>query len=423
MSLQQIEQLNQDLDRTLEALERSTRTTSSEGPYIVVDSDDMSLTLGVAETDRGRQMHSQYRRGSLPRSHSADARDGFRQSHRVTFSNPNYNQERESTGPEPISCSTPSGTWNGDRPRTSFGTEEYRNRSEENSGLPRFYRPEEEPPRWTPEQPEQYRLSPVSVPKFKTGNDWRCFLTEFCEMVELTRMRPTLQLVHLKQAIPEDAKRILYQYKVTTIDQALKILTDLYEPKCDSWTALQDLQKIVQSPGERLRVLAGRIQDAARKYAETVHMTELDLEQMTKDRFKHAVANEETRDHLLWEQTEMTLEAMIQRAQRFEDSRRSGSKQVQKAFRTVEQNPEKDKLEQEITELKRRLEELQRNKEYRQNRKPSFQCWNCGEKGHYARKCQKEKLGDGFTYRPKKTNQMKRQKQRVSGTQTEQSLN
>ena len=69
-----------------------------------------------------------------------------------------------------------------------------------------------------------------------------------------------------------------------------------------------------------------------------MRISEVDLEQMTKDRFKHAVASEETRDHLLWEETEMSLEMMVQRAQKFEDSRNSGRKQIQKALRAKEQS-------------------------------------------------------------------------------------
>ena len=40
----------------------------------------------------------------------------------------------------------------------------------------------------------------------------------------------------------------------------------------DTWTVLQELEKITQKPGERLRVLASRI-EVARRYEETLANT------------------------------------------------------------------------------------------------------------------------------------------------------
>ena len=443
MSMKQIDKLHQKLDRTLETLEKSTRTPVSEGSYMVIDSDDMSLTLGAGGMADSLQTRPDRRRS---RSFSADT--GFDDgSRRVSFTEPvKMDEGRESIVPEPTCYSTPrERSWErADRkmdysadpearyrpdPRTgyssSYGTEwnrdgDDRRRRDMAPGFSRVHSPERSFSTRAdrgPSRPEEnFRFTPVSLPRYRAGDDWRCFLTEFGEMVQLSRMRPEIQLLQLKQSIPEDAKRILYQHKVVTVERALGILTDLYEPKRDSWTLLQDLQRLSQNPGERLRALAGRIQDVARRYAETVHISEDDLEQMTKDRFKHAVSSDETRDHLLWEETEMSLEMMIRKAQKFEDSRNSGRKPVQKALRT-EQSSDKSKLVKEVADLKRQLASLQSSRSITE-KKQSFQCWNCGDKGHYSRNCKRAKKGDGFTFRPKR-DKPKVQKQRVSETQTD----
>ena len=62
---------------------------------------------------------------------------------------------------------------------------------------------------------------PIVLPKFEVGGDWRCFLTEFREMAELADLKPTHQMVYFKQAIPEEAKKMLFQHKVGTIQQAV----------------------------------------------------------------------------------------------------------------------------------------------------------------------------------------------------------
>ena len=101
-----------------------------------------------------------------------------------------------------------------------------------------------------------YAVPPVSPPKFSPGGDWKCFLSEFRDMVQLSDMRPTHQLAYFKQAVPDEAKKILYQHEVTSVEQAIKMLTEMYEPVKDTWTVLQELEKISQKPGERFRVLA-----------------------------------------------------------------------------------------------------------------------------------------------------------------------
>ena len=119
----------------------------------------------------------------------------------------------------------------------------------------------------------RYPVRPVNPPKFSPGGDWRCFLAEFKDMVCLADMKPSHQLAYFKQSVPDEAKKMLYQHKVTTVNQAIRMLTELYEPVKDTWTVLQELEKITQNPGERLRVLAGRIEGVARRYSETLEAT------------------------------------------------------------------------------------------------------------------------------------------------------
>ena len=103
----------------------------------------------------------------------------------------------------------------------------------------------------------RYKLLSISVPKFKTSGDLRCFVSDFKDMMRLAALKPSHQLVQLKQAVPEEVKCLLYQQQVDTVKQALEVLRDLYEPSKDSSTIMQEILKITQQSGEQLRVLAG----------------------------------------------------------------------------------------------------------------------------------------------------------------------
>ena len=246
---------------------------------------------------------------------------------------------------------------------------------------------------------EKYKVPPIVLPKFEVGGDWRCFLTEFREMAELADLKPTHQMVYFKQAIPEEAKKMLFQHKVGTIQQAVELLSELYDPVKDTWTVLQELEKITQKPGERLRVLASRIEEVARRYEETLANTSpADLNKLIVSRFKHAIADEETRNHLLWDLSESSLDKMVQKAQQFEDARQTF--RGRKNRRMVGEENDSEQLRKENFELKQKLERLQKKKTTA--KKYSVLCWNCGEKGHFSRNCSQEKKGDGFTFRPKK---------------------
>ena len=261
---------------------------------------------------------------------------------------------------------------------------------------------------------EKYKIPPVAIPKFKTGGDWRCFLAEFKEMVRLADLKPSHQLAYLKQAVPDEAKKMLYQHKVDAVDVALEMLTELYEPVKDSWQALQELQKVTQQSGERLRVLAGRIQDATRP----IKLPAKELDDLVKSRFKHALADSETRNLLLWEKEDVSLDQMIQKAQQFEDAKLGYSSKSKKILKTSTTSEDSSELKRELEKLKQKLAEMQKAKDVKTKTKAT--CWNCGRKGHFSRNCQQEKVGDGFTHRPKSRGRGRgKTESKAANTQTE----
>ena len=75
------------------------------------------------------------------------------------------------------------------------------------------------------------------------------------------------------------------------MELVLEILTELYKPLKDFSTLMEESLKISQQPNERLRVLAGQIENAASKYSETIKLPSIDLDKIIKSRFKHAIAN------------------------------------------------------------------------------------------------------------------------------------
>ena len=71
--------------------------------------------------------------------------------------------------------------------------------------------------------------------------------------MKLADLKLSHQLIHLKQSVPEEAKHLLNQEQVKTVEWALVVLTELYKPLNDSSTLMQDILKNSQQPGERER--------------------------------------------------------------------------------------------------------------------------------------------------------------------------
>ncbi|MGW8177847.1 MAG: hypothetical protein ACWGQW_03520 [bacterium] len=140
----------------------------------------------------------------------------------------------------------------------------------------------------------QLRFKAPAIPRYKVGNDWCCFKAEFQDMVKIARLSDQHQLTYLRQAVPEEARKMLFQKPSCTIDEALEMLTDLYDPSKDACTLMQELGKITQKPGERLRLLAGRIEEVARRYSDSIGtISELNLSKTIQARFQNALIDDD----------------------------------------------------------------------------------------------------------------------------------
>ena len=53
---------------------------------------------------------------------------------------------------------------------------------------------------------------------------WHCFVADFKDIMRLAGLKPSHQLANLKQAVPEEAKQLLYQQEVDGKEHALGIL-------------------------------------------------------------------------------------------------------------------------------------------------------------------------------------------------------
>ena len=79
----------------------------------------------------------------------------------------------------------------------------------------------------------RYKLPVVEMPKYKTRGDWYYFVAYFKDIMRLANLKLSHQQGHLKQAVPEVAKCLLYQQDEESVEHALEILTEFYEPLKD----------------------------------------------------------------------------------------------------------------------------------------------------------------------------------------------
>jgi len=198
----------------------------------------------------------------------------------------------------------------------------------------------------------------IPLPKYKKGDNWDDFLLEFREVAELIGMTPTQALLYLKQCVPEEGRLILVTKRVRTYEEAVGILGPLYTPTRDAMSLFKELEKVTQKPGERLQVLASRIESVANQYAKVLssHMTRVEVENLICARFRQAIIDEDLRNHLLWDQQTTTLDQMVARAQQYEDHRAQTTSTPRRGLRTTEEETELKQLRAKVDELQKTLE-------------------------------------------------------------------
>ena len=76
----------------------------------------------------------------------------------------------------------------------------------------------------------------------------------------------------------------------------------------------------------------------------------MDLDKLINSRFKHAFADQETRNQLLWDKTEITLDQMVQKAQQFDDFKSNESVKPKTSLRVTDSS--------ETSQLHNQFEEL-----------------------------------------------------------------
>jgi len=262
------------------------------------------------------------------------------------------------------------------------------------------------------------KMPSIPLPKYKKGDNWDDFLVEFNDVAELIGMGSPQILLYLKQCIPEEGRLILVTKRVKTFEEAVGILGALYTPTRDAMSLFKELEKLTQKPGERLQVLASRIESVANQYAKVLstHITRAEVESLICTRFRQAITDEDLRNHLLWDQQVTTLNQMVTKAQQFEDNRAQTST-TRRGLRTTEEDAELKQLRAKVDELQKTLEVVLADKasgakasggrgawsrpaNQSQPRQPhkKYTCWNCGEEGHQRRECPKERIKDGFSY-------------------------
>jgi len=251
--------------------------------------------------------------------------------------------------------------------------------------------------------PFHVRYKAPAVPRYKRGGDWPCFVSEFRDMVRMAQLSPEYQITYLKQAIPDEAKKLLIAKPDLTLDAALELLSSLFDSPKDVVSRQRELSNIVQRPGEHLRILAGRIEEAAQRYGEAVgSLNQKHLDKLIQAQFRTAVEDAQTRAFLSWEGREMSLEELVQKAQTFQEDQ---SIKGRKALKVDEEGGEVQQLKKRLAEMEEKFNRLKMES----NREPKTElkrpkekmCWNCGQRGHISRECPEEKRGDGLSYRKK----------------------
>ena len=88
-------------------------------------------------------------------------------------------------------------------------------------------------------------------------------------------------------------------------------------------------------------------------------MPSTDPDKIIKSILKHAIADPETRNQLLSDDEDMTLDQLVKKAQQFEDFRSSEAAKPKKSLRTMDRSSETSQLNKQIEELQKEITSLQ----------------------------------------------------------------
>ena len=246
------------------------------------------------------------------------------------------------------------------------------------------------------------RIQSVSVPTYVEGGNWKCFLAEFEDMVELGRIDARSQLIYLKQSIPEEGRLLLYRQKARTVEDAMALLSAFYEPVKEGTVALTELCAIRRAPNERMVMLRGRIEEKMREWPGSRRLARVDREALVKEYFYAALDDYGIRDYLKLNREKLTMDQMVAIAQDLLDGHvREGSRK--KVLRTTEPDHESKRVAELEKQLAEALSELNRERTRNRGVKPDILCWNCGKRGHYSRSCKSPKEGNGMKFRPNRS--------------------
>jgi hypothetical protein len=255
----------------------------------------------------------------------------------------------------------------------------------------------------------------LSVPAYKSGQDWTSFEKEFLNEMELLDVSPSKQLLYLRRAVPEDGQALIRSPRVSTLSEAITVLKKLYQPPRTSVEIQSDFLEIKQKEGESLRNLAARLQDASNWYDEKfVGMTPEDKDNMVIDQFIRAINNKKIQEKLVME-TLSSIEQALTLAEKMDRFlKKSSINSTPKSVRLVSETPdtkyqqlkeEKALLEQRVAQLenKQNIHSGPRGRGKGRGRGRGDQgpfdrskavCWWCKEMGHIQRDCARRK--DGF---------------------------
>ena len=199
----------------------------------------------------------------------------------------------------------------------------------------------------------------LPLPSYKEGQSWQNFVIRFNDWTSRYRIPKQKWLGSLRQAIPDSAQRLIR--KIKDYDVALTKVQEHYEPKLHFRRAEQAWLDIKQNPKESFDELLTRIEELGEKYHLLDCYTENNVERVLITRFVSAIRNPQTKQYLEQlltdEDHEISLEKLVHRAKNFEQI--DTSDKSAKVLAATETNPALTKLEAELKEARKMINQLQ----------------------------------------------------------------